>query len=174
MRSVVRSLPILAGLIIILIILNALASYSVSYVSQTLSLDVARTVSGVYSAELVARVAVLGLCVWKVGRVVTSVEATRDYAPLFADRAFLLILALLAFMAASLDNRLYMFTRVLNGELRDVLEMDGAYRAAFMALSINCVGVLLLNFKTVWGAISGLALMTCACVLGFIVAVSVI
>ncbi len=93
---------------------------------------------------------------------------------MFSDRAFLLILALFAFMAAQLDNRMYWFTRVVNGEVTSSLNMDGAHRSAFISLCVNCVGVLLLNFRTLVGSLTGLALMTAACISGFIVAVSVI
>lgn len=173
MGSLVRAAPIVLGVGLLLVALNALASYSVDYVANTLNLDIAHTVTGVYSAELVARVAVVGLCVWKISRVVASVDA-EDYRVVFSDRAFLLILSLFAFMAAQLDNRLYWYARVVNGEVTSVLNLDGAHRAAFITLCVKCIGVLLLNFRTLLGAFTGLALMTTACVLGFLVAVSVI
>jgi hypothetical protein len=171
----VASLAVAGAVLVALFVIAMVSAYTVDISGQLLHLSLRRLVVGVYSSELVARVAVTSLCFWKLSRVVGSCANWSDFRVVMRDRAFLLILALFALLCAQLDNRFYWWMRVVtNGD--DLLQINvmQAHRSAYVTLCVNCVGVLLLNFRTVLGAFHGLLLLTVACAIGFFVSLGVV
>jgi hypothetical protein len=171
--SYARTLPIVAAVILFLALLIFLSSVAVDSAAWAAGMSIQDTVLGAVSGELVARVTVVGLCIWKIARIVSSADEVKDYRTLFSDRAFLLLLALLCFMTAQLDTRLHWFTRILAGEVDAVTNIQRAHRAVFMTFCTNSVGVLLLNYRTWSGGFAGFMLMLAASLTGAAIAVSV-
>jgi hypothetical protein len=172
-NSYARTAPIVGAVVLFLLLLISLSSVAVDSVAWAAGMSVEHTVLGAVSGELVARVTVVGLCIWKIARVASSADEVKDYRTLFSDRAFLLLLALLCFMTAQLDTRLHWFSRLLAGEVDAVTNMQSAHRAVFMTFCTNSVGVLLLNYRTLSGGFVGFLFMAAASLTGAAIAIGI-
>lgn len=148
-----------------------LTRLTVGSVVDAMGLDVPDAVLATSTAEVIARTIACGVILWKLSSVVADAEDARTAWELVQARSMLFGLAMFATLFMAMDQRIFWWFQYVSGGVQDYSRAGQTlHQSAFTAFAVNCVTLLMLQFRTWRSAALAFAWLSFVTAGGFIAA----